>query len=293
MRQFFEKIAGIDTKFGITITFFVSLVIASLYKSNAQSNDFSVLIAGTSFLFGILIAFLITNSQSNLSRVNEIIKSDEANWLSLYELSGIFGKEIQNKVRELLDKYLIDQIDYYLKDFKYSAESFMNLYKYIMDLDLKTDKESLVYQNLLSILSDSAINRKKVETFVQDKMLNMEWIIILILLVIQLFFIFYFNSGSLISILLSSVLSTAAVALVLVLRDMDNLKRKEDVWIWEPLSNLFHLLELLPYYPISVVKGGRAKIKKGERIRVAKYSDVYPDMTNKKVEEMEFGKVTE
>ena len=289
MRQIFEKLANIDIKFGIIITFFVSLAIASLYKSNAQSSDFSVLIAGTSFLFGILIAFLINNSQTNLSDVNEILKSDEANWLSLYELSGIFGKEIQSKVRELLDKYLIDQIDYYLKDFKYSAESFMAVYRYIMKLDLKTEKESLVYQNLLSILSDSAINRKKVETFVQDKMLNMEWMIILILLLIQLFFIFYFNTGSLISILLSAVLSTAAVALVLVLRDMDNLKRKEEVWIWEPLSNLFHALELAPYYPISVIKGKRAKIKKGEKIRVAKYFDEYPVMTNKKVEEMEFG----
>jgi len=289
MSRIFGKIAGIDTKLGIIITFFVSLASAFLYKSNAQSSDFSVLIAGTSFLFGILIAFLINNSQTNLSHVNEILKSDEANWLSLYELSGIFGKEIQNKVRELLDRYLIDQIDYYLKDFKYSADSFMAVYRYITGLELKTEKESLVYQNLLSVLSDSAINRKKVETFVQDKMLNMEWIIILILLVIQLFFIFYFNTGSLISILLSAVLATAAVALVLVLRDMDNLKRKEEVWIWEPLSNLFHALELMPYYPISVIKGKRAKIKKGEKIRVANYKDVYPDMTNKKVEEMEFG----
>jgi hypothetical protein len=289
MRGIINKIIKIDITIGIIVVFLISLVISISYRSHSHGEDFSVLIAGTSFLFGILIAFLINDSQAKLSKVNEILKSDEANLFSLYETSFIFGHEAQNKIRDLLDQYLIAQIDYFLQDFKYSIASFTSLYRHVLSIEPKTNNQTAGYQNMLTILADSSVNRKKAETFVQDKMMNMEWIIILVLLIIQLFFIFYFNTGSIISIILSALLSTIAVTLVMVLRDMDSLKRKESIWIWEPLHNLFKSLDLLPYYPRSRIKAGRLSLKKGEKIRVASYPDIYPDMTNKKVEELEYG----
>lgn len=290
MREVLDKIIGIDITWGIIIAFIISLIISLFYKGNARPEDFSVLVAGTSFLFGILIAFQINNAQSNLSKINEIIKSDEGNLLSLYEISLVFGKETQDKVREVLDKYLIAQIDYFLKDFKYSSISFTNLFRYVLSIVPTNEREATAYSASMSILSESSTNRKKVETFVQDQMLPTEWVIILVLLITELFFIFYFNSGSLLSIILSSLLATTAISLVLALRDLDGLRRKEDKWIWEPLANLFHSLELLPYYPLLKVKEKKAKILKGQRVRIAEYPDVYPDMTNKVVKEIAYGR---
>lgn len=272
------------------LSFVFSLIVSYFFNGYSHGEQFSILISATSFLFGIFVSFLINDSRSNLNQVNEILKSDEAILSSIYEASIVFGKEVKDSIRSLLDKYLIDQIDYYLEDFKYSDKSFRKLYGYIVSLDPKNAQQNLVYSNMLFALSNSSINRKKVETFVQNKILNFEWMVVLILLILELFFIFYFNSGNLISVILSTFLSTSAIALVLILRDFDSLKRNENKWIWEPLSNLFHSLGLVPYYPSEAIKENRAKIRKGERIRLAEYPDVYPDMTNKKVKEIEYGK---
>ncbi len=283
MKLITTKIKNLNITTGILLGFIFSLFVSYFLNGYSHDEQFSILISTTSFLFGIIVSFLINHSRSNLNQINEILKSDEAILLSIYETSITFGREVQDSVRSLLDKYLIDQIDYNLEDFKYSSKAFMKLYRYIISLDPKNAQQNLAYSSILSILSSSTINRKKVETFVQDRILSFEWIVVLILLILELFFIFYFNSGNLISVILSTFLSTSAITLVFILRDFDNLTRNEDKWIWEPLSNLFQSLELVPYYPIDAIEGNKAKIRKGEKIRVAEYLDVYPDMTNKKV----------
>lgn len=275
---------------GILLSFVFSLIVSYFLNGYSHGEQFSILISATSFLFGIFVSFLIDDSRSNLNQINETLKADEAIWSSIYEVSIVFGKEVQDFIRSLLDKYLIDQIDYYLEDFKYSNKSFTKLYRYIVSLDPKNTQQNSVYSNMLFALSSSSINRKKVETFAQNKILGVEWIVILMLLILELFFIFYFNSGTLISVILSTFLATSAITLALILRDFDSLRRNEDKWIWQPLNNLFHSLELVPYYPMDAIKENRTKIRKGEKIRVAEYPDVYPDMTNKNVNEIEYGK---
>jgi hypothetical protein len=289
MKSIIVRIKNLNIAVGIFLSFIFSLAVSYFFNGYSHGEQFSILIAATSFLFGIFVSFLINDSRTNLNQVNELLKADEAILLSIYEVSRVFGKETQDLIRDLIDKYLMDQIDYYLEDFKYSNKTFIRLYEHIVSLDPKTVQQNLAYSNMLSALSNSSINRKKVETFVQSKVLNFEWGVVLALLLLELFFIFYFNSGNIISIILSTLLATAAITLVLILRDFDTLKRSEDKWIWEPLGNLFHSLGLVPYYPESAVKRKRAKIHKGEKIRIAEYPDVYPDMNNKRVEEVTYG----
>ncbi|MCL5432649.1 MAG: hypothetical protein M1524_00850 [Patescibacteria group bacterium] len=286
MKSIGGRIKNLNISTGILLGFIFSLTVSVFFNGYPKGEQFSILISATSFLFGIFVSFLINDSRSNLNHINEILKSDEATLQSIYEVSIAFGKDVQDSVRNLMDKYLTDQIDYYLEDFKYSNKSFKELYRYIVSLKPKNAQENYAYSNMLSALSSSSINRKRVETFVQNKILIIEWIVVLILLVLELFFIFYFNSGDLISIILSTLLSTSAIVLVLILKDFDNLKRNEDKWIWEPLGNLFQSLGLVPYYPMATIKDNRAKIRKGEKIRVAEYPNNYPDMSDKKVNEI-------
>lgn len=98
-----------------------------------------------------------------------------------------------------------------------------------------------------------------------------------------LFTLFYINNNTLPSIIITVLLSTSAVIILLILRDIDALMWKEDKWIWVPLEQAFKEMDLLPYFPDSVLFPGRVKLKKGEKVRVAYYPREYPDRSGKKV----------
>lgn len=82
--------------------------------------------------------------------------------------------------------------------------------------------------------------------------------------------------------ILTILLSTSSFIFILILRDLDGLFWKEQDWIWEPLNQLFSELDLIPYYPVDVIKQKRAKLEKGLKIRVAYYPNPYPDQSGKK-----------
>lgn len=283
-----EYFKNLNIRTGIIVAFIIFFILGVFVQGNPHNDNFLVLISGSSFLFGIFIAFSIANSHTKLRQVNEILKDDEANLLSIYQLSYVFGKQNQLEVKKLIDNYLIDQVDYYLEDFKYSNASFLVIYEYIVDFNPKNSQQTVAYTSLLNILVKSSSNRKMVETFVLDKMLVYEWLSIFSLLGLILFFIFYFNSGGILSGTLSAILSTTAVTLVLVLKDLNYLSWKENKWVWEPLHNLFKSLDLLPYYPKKVIDNKIAILNQDEKIRIAQYPDKYPDMTNKVIKEINY-----
>ncbi len=271
----------------IAILFVIFLGIAVFTKGVGANNENNNLLSVAAFLFGIFAAFSIANSQTKLNRINENIKSEEANLLFIYKITKSFGPKVQGQIKDLIDLYLIDQIDYYLKDYKYSNTSFLTLFDYLIELKPEGKHQEFAYDNVIGVLNDSAQRRKQIEAAVEETLDPLEWVSILVLLSLILFFIFYMNDGSLVSIATSALLSVASVVIVLVLRDLDSLRWKEQAWIWEPLESLFKSLELLPYYPKELVHGHRIKLFKGDRIRVATYPKGYPSMSGKVVEEIE------
>jgi hypothetical protein len=88
------------------------------------------------------------------------------------------------------------------------------------------------------------------------------------------------------SILIVSLLSAVLVLLLLVLSELDSLRWQEKNWIWQPLSELFTELGLIPYFPEALFKEERLKIKHFEhlkKVRIASYPNPYPDMKGKTV----------
>lgn len=265
------------------IIFFLAILVKGGSVSNQLENLFSV----SSFLFGIYVAFSISNNLGKSSKINETLKADAGIWLFVYKSSDLFGAPVKKKVQGLIDAYFIEQIDYFLKDFKYSNKSFFKLFDFLLKLKPETDSEKALYGVYAASMSESVKNRKMVETLVRERMSRFEWLSIISLLSVILFFVFYINDGSLISIVSSILLATSAVVLVFVLRDLDNLQWKEQVWIWNQLEALFYEFDLLPYYPKDVVGSGRVVPAKGQKIRLAEYPNPYPDMNGKSVKTVE------
>jgi hypothetical protein len=271
----------------VLFSFFLFVLIAVFLPGPGSNNIMGTLFTVASFLFGIIIAFSINNSIGRFNKIVEALKADEAHLLNLYRLSGCFDQKIKEKIKKLIDEYLIAQIDYYLIDYKYSNKKFFELADFITGIKPKNSHQEIVYEKMLDATSELALNRKQVEVNLSLSMVPFEWVCVLTLLAIILFCIFYSNNGQTVMVVTSVLMSTAAVILALILRDLDNLIWKESYWIWENLNQLFEEMNLLPYYPKGVLVSGRAKISRGQKVRVAIYPNPYPNFEGKIIKEFE------
>lgn len=260
------------------------LTIALVRPGGGNSPAYSTAAAG---IFGIFIGFSISNSRARLNRVNELLKTENANNLLVYRLSAVFGDKIQDDIRKLMDEYLIDQIDYRLDDFDRSGKSFHKLYKFIINLEFKNEKQKMALSSMVSTLNLSSSNRIQIETLTTQRISKFEWISVWSLTSVVVLNLYAITRHDVFQSMLITILASSLILLVLVLRDLNDLKWQKGIWTWKPLHSLFVNLDLLPYYPRIIVDIGEAKIPSGEKVRLADYPNPYPDMSNKtiKVEE--------
>jgi hypothetical protein len=245
------------------------------------------LISVASFLYGIFIAFSIFNHQNRLSKVRELLRTDDANLLSIYRQSAVFGDKTQKQVQHLIDEYLISQIDYKITDdYHESSKAFKRLSAYIINLNPVNNRQSAIYQNLVSASAQSAENRKLIGTLVQERTTALEWLSIIALHTAIAYFIFAFNPGGLLSSLAASLIVATSAVMIVVLIQLNSLSWQESKWIWQPLRNLFLDLDLLPYYPDFVIEKQRADVESGETIRLCHYKKPYPDMSGNEIEKI-------
>ena len=278
------KIKDFPTSVGMVLSLLIFSLLAVYVPGVGSDDRIKTLLGTTTFMFGVIVAFFISQSTSRLNALGDVLNSDDANMVKIYRMARIFGKQVQNKVRNLLDEYLIAQIDYYLEDYEYSGKAFERLCHGTVSIKPNdTTEQSEAYKILLELVNDCQENRTKVISLVKRKLLASEWVITLTLMSIILFSIFYLNDGAAISIIISVLLATAMATILLVLEDLNSLRWKEHSWIWVSLRRTFLDVGLLPYYPNDIIKKGRAKVEKGDRIRVAYYSRPYPDMRGKKI----------
>ena len=272
------------TAFAIIFFIFV------LAKPGGGFNDFLLMMsAAAAFIFGIFIAFALSNSHDRLNKVNELLKIEDANMLLIYKMSENFGKEANDKVRDLIDAHLIDQIDYRLEDFDHSRKSHHKLYEFLISQQPKGKSQEISLEEIARVLSESSQNRIHIEAIVKQSLSKYEWVSIWALTFVVLATLYQMSNGGLFNAILLTVLASASLLLVLVLRDYDNLKWQKDAWTWKPLHNLFHDLGLVPYYPRRIVEIKEARIPEGDKVRLANYPNPYPDMTDKVVKEEIYG----
>lgn len=267
-------------------TFVLFLILAFFIKGNELSDFMKTILSITSFLFGIILAFSVSNRNSRLNKIREKLREQDAVLLNIYLLSKEFNKEILKKIRNKIDTILTTQIDYKLTDFDKSQKSVEDLYSIIEKIKTKNKSQESAAKKMLDNMESLLKINKEVAYQVNNKIMGYEWISLLILGGILLFCLFYINNTGL-SMWIVAILSTAIVLLLLVLEEIDSLTWQEKNWIWQPLSKLFLDLNLIPYFPKDVFEEGRINPKSIEglkKLRIATYTQPYPNMKGKKIE---------
>jgi hypothetical protein len=248
------------------------------------SDFITILLSVSSFLFGIFVAFSISDRHSRLKELREELKATEAFVVDIYKLSSVFGEKTQKECQRLLDDWVVATIDHYLEDYHKATPQFLKLYEFLISLTPKTKKQEMAYEQLLITAEQMNKSNKKIRYLATDRMSGFEWWTILLLAGIILFCLFYINTNTLVSIIIVVLLSLTLSIFTLILRDLNTLFWKEQTWIWDPLIDLFRDIGMLPYFSEADVKSKRVKVPKGTIYRSAKFPHPYPDITDKTVE---------
>jgi hypothetical protein len=277
--------------FDLLLFFVVFFILAYFIKGNSSVEFKETIFYGflviSTFIFGIIIAFSIANRHTRLSSIRESLRRQDAVLLDIYLLSKGLGKSFSNKIRQKIDELLVLQIDFKLIDFSNkNIEKIKEAYSLVESERDGNDLHDDLLKKLLENLSDLLKIHKEVSHQVKNRMMSYEWLTSIILGAIILFCLFYINNNSILSVLAVSFISASLILLLLVLRDLNSLEWQEQEWIWEPLSDLFTELDLIPYFPAEIFKQRRVKIEgiKGlSKARLAYYPKPYPNMEGKTI----------
>lgn len=276
----------ISIQVGIIISLIIFTVIAVFTPVFTSDSQIEILLGATTFVYGIIIAFYISFSTSRLNEIGQILNSEDSTFVSIYRTVSVFGKEIQKKIQNLLDNLIIDSVDYYLQDYDKTIDKFEEMSKYVLELEPKNESQVEAYSTLLNLLAKNQENRTRITSLTKQRMFFYEWLVLVVLNSVILFCIFYLNSHNFITIVISILLSTSTVILLFILRDLNHLRWKEQIWIWESLKQTFKEIGLLAYYPADAIKEGRVMLTRGDKVRVAYYKHAYPDFRDKDIKEI-------
>jgi hypothetical protein len=273
------------------LLFFLFIFLAATLVRGDSTFDFSEIIAFviliiSVFSFGLFMVFSMENRRDRMISIKKSLRDQDAKLFNLYQLSKYFNSGIINSMRNHIDQYLIAQIDWNLNDIGRSSKNLALVFDFVQKIKTKNTEQEMAKEKMIDNLQEISSLLKEVSFQVKNKMSGYEWASLLVLFCVILFVVFHENIGSFISILVVSVISSALVLSLLILRRLDTLQWQEQKWIWEPLAELFQDLDLVPYFPNVLFSENRVNIKKIENLkeaRVAHYKYPYPNLKGKKI----------
>jgi len=271
----------------IWISYITFLLITFFIKGSGYSDWMFLTTTFVVFIFAIFLAFSISNRRDRLLLLRESLRESDGIILSLYKYSTVFSDEYEKELLDLIDNYLILQIDYKLSDFSKSQASFMKIYEFVSNTNIKNDNEEDAKMAMMDDLESIIKLREKIEFSLTDEMQPYEWVTIVALAILTIFSLAYINDKSLASLVILPVLETVVVVIFITIYDLDSLRWQERNWIWNPLSALFIALGLKPYFPedlLSLKRVPKSFLSNFESYRVGHYKFTYPNFDDKIVE---------
>lgn len=173
-------------------------------------------------IYAVLLAFVVILVWEDYQDAENKIE-DEANSLAvLIELSKNLDSDFQNSLNKVVEKYVktVSEDDWeQLKNQKISnipsESAFLEISKLYRNYQFNTEKEKILYQESLSVLSEFGFNRKERISAAKLSVLPFIWGVLIAGAVIIVLYAMLFSSENLWSQLL--IISLLAISVTLVL----------------------------------------------------------------------------
>jgi hypothetical protein len=252
------------------------------YLIGANRGNLSVdvaLASMTTFLFGVLLAFAIARTRERLAVVQDLVSKGNASVLAIHRLVEVFADDRRREIRELIDRYLTDEIDYRLVDNYRASGSRQSLAVAVYALDPQSPRQEIIYKQLVEVSINMGADSALMESTTGQALSPIEWTGILLLLALLIALIAVLPGGTILGSLVAGLLAGTLITLTILLRKLDLLRWHERDAIWEPTARVFRSMGREPYVPRFVIENGRYRPQ--GRIRVVDFPHPYPDRSEK------------
>ena len=249
--------------------------IAAIYVPSPEEKAIGSLFLGiVGILFGIIIGFFVTDLYTRFARMRELIAGEVSALTTAYAFAKVLGSHTANKkwlpkFRDKIAAYATKVLSLGLTDYVKADKEFNAIFDALIPIkELKTNKETETYTNILPVLSRLSDMREDLIFFIKDRLSPAEWLTIASLWGIFIFNLFYLKTSAISSIIFTGVLSSIAFMLVLVIKDLDDLSFGYEVIGYEPYERVLDLLGKQRIYRKEDVEAGLAKPPKGIKYKI-------------------------
>jgi hypothetical protein len=227
-------------------------------------SNINLMISAVTFLFGFLITITFSLLLARSSVLKAALSDETGRLIGIFLLSKQLGKKFNEKISELIDKYVMVTLKHYTnyelsRDFDYGFYEATNL------MEVKTKSQEAVANSYFYILGEFQPVRERLESITVSRI---EWSIKFAdyLLGSMLIILLFFNRGETFTNTIFVILSTTIIFIFLIIEDYDNLKIGDYTYNISNSEQLFDLIGKDRYYPVSIIS--RAKLETGKFYRI-------------------------
>lgn len=267
--------------------FFIALItftaLLFVFPTSFVSQDLgSTVLTVTTFLFGIIAGFYIVVTTTDYNSVKNILATETAAWISLYENMIVYDRASAEKLALLVDAYIRKNFDYEIIDSaKATRAEFDAVALLIRELPKKN--EAVWAHEKIREIMDRIVTARQQLTVLGSKALSIfQWLVLGILASLVVISLYGLRSGEFFFDLVAVAISSSIVLILFLIRDLDLYIWNEKTFGFDIFENVLKSLGQLPYYPAESLADGRVCPSENE-YRVGIALD-YPRDLERKIE---------
>ncbi|MBD3259339.1 hypothetical protein GF371_01775 [Candidatus Woesearchaeota archaeon] len=191
--------------------------------------------------------------------------------MSLYNSLSILGPKVKKEAANFIDERYRVAYDYEIWDYQqvsFFRASIKKIYNYIGKLKPRTFVQKDCLEEAFSKLEDIEVLDQNAGEIAKEKVLPGEWSVMYILTGIIIFCVFYIKEWSLHSIIFTILLTTAVLIVMLIIRDLDNLRLKGEYLGYESGQQVFDVIGKPRYYYYAALVKGYTMKPVGKTFRI-------------------------
>ncbi len=243
---------------GLFIAFLLLLATQKLIAPVPPSEELKTFLNVSAFLFGVLAGFSITILWQRYDEIRNAIIAEMATLRHLLLFSNKCKKKSVEPFKEAMENYLKKVLSTPIKDNMASEGEFNSLVDSVFGLEPEGDSVvrnrlmAEIYQNVDSLTTQ----RMKVFVFAKSGMISHLRAIIDFLGLFIVVLLIMLREPGLAGSLFSLTLSLATIAVLFLVRELDDLTLWEGVVFYETAFPVFDALGVPRYHPESAVEKG-------------------------------------
>ena len=242
----------------------------------------NVILTISTFLFGILAGFYIIVTTTDYNNLKNVLASETAGWINLYQNVLIYDKQLAEKLSLLIDNYIRRAFDFEIIDYaRETGPEFAAIQKMLQELPLKSNLDE-VYGKIREAIGDITTARQQLLVLSTKTLSILQWLALFMLGGILIFSLYGLRSGHLFFDVVTVAISSSIILILLLIRELDLYIWNEKTFGYDIFENVFKSVGHLPYYPIESLREGRFHpVEKGYRVGI--FVD-FPKSSERKIE---------